>query len=560
MTDALEQSPIDDLVGESLPAGGDLPDDFDPHADGILMSHQKKWLADKSPVKIAEKCRRSGFTFAEALDDTITASTARGEGGSNVFYIGDTKEKGREFISYCATFAKTVAGELLSIDEFLFEDKKEGGDSKFISSFRITFASGYSIVALSSRPENIRGLQGIVVIDEAAFHKDVGEVIDAAVALLIWGGRIRIISTHNGRLNPFNDLIERTRAGKTSYSVQRITFDEVIENGLYERVKMMRPDIMPFDEWYRTIRGSYTDKAREHEELDTIPRDAEGSAVSRVQVLACVDKTIPVIRLAKDPEFLEFPEEHRRAEIAAWCEEHIAPVLAQLHPRTRKALGADIARKGHLTSFWLATIGAGLKRETALIVELRRLPFENQRQILFFILDRLKGVWSAAIDAGGLGADTAESARVRYGDRVAEVVFSTAWYRDHGPKIISAIEDVSLSVAADDDIVTDFCALAYVNGVVKIPDGFENTGADGGKRHADTALAALLMEFSAQQDVVEFGSYAGDQRLAEAESYAADAHGHGAGVYPGSDSDDSGGWGSVGTGIAYDDYMGGMDG
>jgi len=554
MTNALEQSPIDGLVGESLPAGGDLPDDFDPHADGILMSHQKKWLADKSPVKIAEKCRRSGFTFAEALDDTITASTARGEGGSNVFYIGDTKEKGREFISYCATFAKTVAGELLSIDEFLFEDKKEGGDSKFISSFRITFASGYSIVALSSRPENIRGLQGIVVIDEAAFHKDVGEVIDAAVALLIWGGRIRIISTHNGRLNPFNELIERTRAGKTSYSVQRITFDEVIENGLYDRVKMMRPDIMPFDEWCATIRSSYTDKAREAEELDTIPRDAEGSAVSRVQVLACVDKAIPVFRLAKEPDFLLYPEAHRRADIHAWCEANLKPVLTALNPNRRKALGADIARKGHLTSFWLAQIAPNMKRETVLIVELRRMPFDNQRQILFYILDALRGGWNAAIDAGGLGADTAESARVRYGARIEEVSLGSGWYRDHGPKIVSAIEDVTISVPSDEDIVTDICALAYVNGVVKIPDGFENTGSDGGKRHADSAISALLMEFAAVQDSVTIDFQSAGTRVPEAAEYA-----HGDDEIR-DDIDTETGFGTVSSGIDYGGFGGDYNG
>lgn len=501
MTDA----PVQQLLETgALTGGADLPADFDPLADGILMVHQRKWLEDKSPVKIAEKCRRSGFTFAEALDDTITAATARSEGGDNVYYIGDTKEKGREFIGYCATFAKTVAKELVHFDEFLFEDKREDGTSQHISAFRVSFASGNRIVALSSRPENIRGLQGIVVIDEAAFHKDVGEVIDAAVALLIWGGRIRIISTHNGRLNPFNDLIERTRAGKTSYSVQRITFDEVIENGLYERVKMMRPDIMPFDEWYGTIRGSYTDKAREREELDTIPRDAEGSAVTRVQVLACVDRAVPVFRLKKEPEFLLYPEDDRRADIHAWCEEHLKPVLAGLDSNRRKSLGADIARKGHLTSFWLAQIASNLKRETVFVVELRRMPFENQRQILFYILDALRGGWNAAIDAGGLGADTAESARVKYGARVEEVTLGSGWYRDHGPKIVSAIEDVSMSVPGDEDIVTDLCALAYVNGVVKIPDGFENTGSDGGKRHADSAISALLMEYAAVADVTDY--------------------------------------------------------
>lgn len=54
-------------------------------------------------------------------------------------------------------------------------------------------------MALSSRPENIRGLQGKVVIDEAAFHPNVQGVMEMATALLIWGGRISVISSHNGK-------------------------------------------------------------------------------------------------------------------------------------------------------------------------------------------------------------------------------------------------------------------------------------------------------------------------------------------------------------------------
>ena len=105
------------LPGE-LPRGGEIPDDLDPLADGILMRHQAEWLEDKSDLKIAEKGRRTGITFAEALDDTLIAAAARSAGGDNVFYIGDTKDKGREFIGYVAHFAKTVADELAAIEEF----------------------------------------------------------------------------------------------------------------------------------------------------------------------------------------------------------------------------------------------------------------------------------------------------------------------------------------------------------------------------------------------------------------------------------------------------------
>ena len=165
---------------DELPRGASIPADLDPLAEGILMLHQKEWLEDTSDLKIAEKGRRTGITFAEALDDTLIAAASRSAGGDNVFYIGDTKDKGREFIGYVAHFAKVIAGELHQVEEFLFEDKRDDGTSRMITAYRITFASGYRVEALSSNPANIRGLQGVVGIDEAAFHSDVREVIDAA--------------------------------------------------------------------------------------------------------------------------------------------------------------------------------------------------------------------------------------------------------------------------------------------------------------------------------------------------------------------------------------------
>ena len=56
------------------------------------------------------------------------------------------------------------------------------------------------------------------------------------MALLMWGGQVHIISTHDGVDNPFNELINDVRAGKKPYSVHRITFDEAVEQGLYRRI------------------------------------------------------------------------------------------------------------------------------------------------------------------------------------------------------------------------------------------------------------------------------------------------------------------------------------
>lgn len=267
---------------EELPRGAEIPEDLDPLAEGVLMRHQADWLEDQSDLKLAVKGRRTGITFAEALDHTLIAAAKKSEGGQNCFYIGDTKDKGREFIGYVAHFARIVAGELGKIEEFLFEDQKADGSIGQIPAFRIKFASGCRVEALSSRPENIRGLQGTVCIDEAAFHANVREVLDAVNALLIWGGKIRVISTHNGVLSPFNELVREAEAGKVPFKVHFIPFSKAVENGLFKRVCLIKGKPWTAEaqvDWEKLIRGAYGPRlAAMRQELDAIPAEAEGGA------------------------------------------------------------------------------------------------------------------------------------------------------------------------------------------------------------------------------------------------------------------------------------------
>lgn len=179
-----------------------LRTDFNPLAKGVLMAHQVEWIEMQRDLDIAvcEKGRRTGITFAQALTDTITAASSKEAGGDNCWYIADTREKGLEYIGYVAKFSQIVArGQATMVEQHIFVDQLEDGTSRNIQAFRVRFASGFRITALSSRPENIHGLQGLVSIDEAALHKDVAKVIESATALLIWGGRIRVWSSHRGK-------------------------------------------------------------------------------------------------------------------------------------------------------------------------------------------------------------------------------------------------------------------------------------------------------------------------------------------------------------------------
>lgn len=498
-----------DELPDALPRGAEIPEDLDPLADGVLMAHQAEWLEDESDLKVCAKGRRTGITFAEALDDTLIAAAKRSAGGQNVFYIGDTKDKGREFIGYVAHFAKTVAKEMLSIEDSVFIDEREDGTTKFISSFRISFASGFRVEALSSRPENIRGLQGVVVIDEAAFHKNVRDVLDAVNALLIWGGKIRVISSHNGVQNPFNELIREADAGKIPFSVHTYSFALAVRNGLYKRVCLIKGTEWTAEKeaaWEAQIRGSYgTRTAKMKQELDAIPAEAEGAALTRVLIESCMSRDLPpVVRWVRPDEFKEMSDDVREAEALEFCETVLKPLLDALDPEREHCFGEDFARKGDKTAIIVPEIGADLVRRARLVLELKNIPFDQQRDILFYVVDRIPRLMGGALDATGNGAFLAEKARQRYGECIVEVMLSQKWYSVNMPAYTEAFSDKTVLYPYDADILADHQALAYVGGIIKVPDGHSTKGADGYDRHGDTAPAGALAFFASSQDYIAY--------------------------------------------------------
>ena len=293
--------------------------------DSILLPYQQKWVSDKSAVKFYEKSRRIGITWAEALDNVLTAMTPRGSvigmdkrsrtdrprsvsdrsihydqasepdnrmlsGGMNIWYIGYNKDMAKEYIDTCADWAKKLNQAVSKIynSELLEEDKK-------ILSYSITFHSGFKITALSGRPSNLRGKQGKAVIDEAAFHDDLKETMKAALAFLIWGGKVTVISTHFGADNVFNEYIKDIRAGRLNYSLHRTTFDDAVNDGLYERVASITQTNTPKEKWIQSIYADYSDSA--DEELRCIPTQSNGAYFTSFLVESCMESDIPIDKL-----------------------------------------------------------------------------------------------------------------------------------------------------------------------------------------------------------------------------------------------------------------------
>lgn len=488
-----------------------ISDDFNPLSEGVFMKHQSEWVGDQSNLKLCRKGRRTGITWAEAQDDTLIAAASRSAGGDNVFYIGDTKEKGLEFIGYCAHFAKFIEGAIAEIWEGETEVEYLEGNQQIVqrlASYTIRFKSGFRITALASRPAVIRGLQGVVVIDEAAFHNNVKGVIDACNALLIWGGRIRVISTHNGVLNAFNELIKETEAGKWPYSMHTVTFDDAVENGLYERVCLVKGwKLTPEgkQKWYSSIRNAYGTRLDVmRQELDVIPLEGGGTMLPLAWIEACMTKDYSVVRWeAPEEEFIDWPEAARRAHMDLWLRDNVLPILEKLPTGRLYALGEDFAMRVDRSSMAIGYRSTDLIMHIPLILELRGCPYDQQEQALFYVLDRLHRFQNGIMDANGNGMVLAQKTRQRYGrERILELMATDAWYREYSPKLREAFESRSILMPEDADTTSDLKQFQMSDsGTWKIPKNVRTIGTDDGKRHADNAIGIINLFAALDADI-----------------------------------------------------------
>jgi phage FluMu gp28-like protein len=480
----------------------------------FLPYQQRLWHAiEANRLVVDEKSRRTGFSWALAGISATEASKSRADHGQDVLYMGYDKEMTREFIDYVAEWAKSLQVAASEVQEFIFTDPER--PEKDINAFRIKFASGFEVIALPSVARALRGKQGLVILDEAAFMDDLEEVLKAAMALLMWGGRVVVVSTHNGETNPFNQLINEIRAGRRSGVVQRLTFKEAVAEGLYRRI-CLKMGIEWTQEgeaaWMADIYSKYGDSAAE--ELDVIPNPSTGAYLTGVLIEARSVQGIPVLRYTAPDGMGTWPEHLRRATVQDWIEENLRPVADRIDPKALHALGGDFGRIRDLTVFWLLAITTSMVRDTRLVIELRNVPFEQQKQILHYLLDRVR-FRAVKLDAGGNGAYLAEVTMQRYGARVEEVRFTEDWYRQNMPPMKAALEDAMATLPMDRDIHTDLRSLKLIRGVARVAD---RTRVDEkASRHGDAAIALALAYCASCADPEEYGYQAAGPRQVEAE-------------------------------------------
>jgi phage FluMu gp28-like protein len=321
-------------------------------------------------------------------------------------------------------------------------------------------------MALPSLPKSIRSKKGLLIIDEAAFCEKLKELLKAAMAFLMWGGKVVLISTHDGVDNPFNVFLEDIRAGRRKGKVLKITFEDALADGLYERIMLVtRKKATPDGkvEWIKDIRDSYGEDA--DEELDVKPSKGSGSWISPALIAAAAHEE------AGHPRFYQ----------GGLC-----------------YVGRDIARRNHLATIlpFEDVDGVLWQRES---VEMRNKTFAYQDQEFDRIMTDYRVV-RAGFDQTGMGEKVVEDAQIDHGDIVEGVLFSPTTKLNMATILKKLFENGMIRIKDDEKTKADFRSIKKVSGSSGHPRLVEDGTSDGhGDRFWAAALAALMHDTPYQQ-------------------------------------------------------------
>lgn len=470
-----------------------------------LLGYQKRWVADKTPVKLFTKSRRIGISWTEASDCALLAAKSAAAGGMNVTYICYDKDITRQFIVDCAFWAgiySLAASEISQAEEVW----KEGKEEKSVLVFEVKFSSGFTIQAIAGNPRKLRGRKGRVVIDEAAFLDHFAEALESALALLIWGGDIHIITTYNGIENEYYDLEKEVLSGKYPYSRHFCTFDDAVKDGLFQRICQASGRPWSLEAEFAFIaetRANFGDRAMQ--ELDCVPKGGGGKYFHMATLERCMTVDCPILTYRCADDFAGKTEGERTDQTNQWLRLEVEPVLASLDQNLRSVFGMDFARSGDASVLLPLQEGKDLRWSCPFGLELRNVPYEQQRQIVFFVGERLPRFTFAAIDSTGNGGYIGEVCWQKWGEyRIHKIMLNRPFYAEWYPRYRAALEELDILLPRSANWRDDHRMVELDKGVPLLP-GTTIKGTDGLQRHGDSATAGLLANYAKSQPWAEPG-------------------------------------------------------
>src|SRR5436190_3440936 len=246
-----------------------------------FLPYQQRWILDESPLRIIQKSRQVGITYADAYDSVIKASGR--DARLDVWVSSRDQVQAKLYLEDCKFWAVFLHLYFSDLGLLILDEKTNS------SAYVLQFASGRRIYCLSSNPNALAGKRGHVKLDEFALHSDQRLLYRVAKPVTMWGGQLSIISTHRGATTLFNQLIrEITENGNPmGWSLHTVPIQKAVEEGIVERINEKSGRNETRNHFIQRLRAECIDEEQWLQEYCCTPADENTAFITHDMITAC---------------------------------------------------------------------------------------------------------------------------------------------------------------------------------------------------------------------------------------------------------------------------------
>ena len=432
-----------------------------PATDKFFLPYQARWIRDKSRLKLYEKSRQIGISWASAFEDVENTSPV--DARVDTWVSSRDEIQARLYLEDCKAFTEILEAGARDLGDVVIDPERK------ISAYVLAFANGRRIHSMSSNPDAQAGKRGNRKLDEFALHPDQRKLYAIAYPGITWGGALAIISTHRGSASLFNELVTEIvhKGNPKRFSHHKTTLQDALDQGFLEKLKAKLPEDderrwMDEAAYFDFIRAGCADEETFLQEYMCVPSDDAAAFLSYDLIQSC---------------------QYKAEDDWQWKWEQFLDAVNPLYA------GLDIGRDHDLTSFWIAEKYGGVYYVRNWI-DLKGVPFTKQEGILYpyFSLPQLRRI---CIDNTGIGRQFAERAQERFGAYKVEAVTFTAPVKEElAYPVRAAFEDKTIRIPDEQFVRADLRAIKKETTAA----GNIRFTADRGKNgHADRFWGIALM-------------------------------------------------------------------
>lgn len=388
-----------------------------------FLPYQVAWIKDDSRLKIVEKSRQIGFSYADSYDSV--RKVAPKDAKLDVWVSSRDEIQAKQYLLYAKRWARVLNYAAEDLGEVVVDRDKD------LTAQVLKFANGLAIYSLSSNPDAIAGKTGHVKIDEFALRSN--ELQRQAYAIgkpaTQWGGTFTVISTHRGVGSVFNGLITdiKERNNPMGWSLHSCPIQRAVAEGIVEKINKATGASESREDFLARLRRECIDEEQWLQEYCCIPADEASAFLSYDLIAGCEYK----------------PGENWQTDLA--------DAKGVLYG------GTDVGRVNDLTVHWVIEKLGDVAYTRRLIIQ-KNQTFDAQEDTLYSLL-KLPQVRRWCIDNTGIGRQFAERAQKRFGYKVEPVNFTGPVKEELAYPVRAAFEDKSVRIPNDAALRSDLRAI-----------------------------------------------------------------------------------------------------